>query len=187
MAAVLARVHGAPVDRRIEEVLGPQPAHVWARPERPARSAMLRRAHDLIERACAPDAEPALLHGDFRPTTLLRSRGRLSGVVDWCFTGRGPRAYDVASCRADMVVLFGVRADERVLAHYRPRADLPPRDLALWDLYAGLIALEHVGAWLVAYGEQGATVPPGVARSRLLAFTGRALSLCLAPGFEATG
>ncbi len=177
VASALARIHRAPGVREVGEAVGRQPSQIWASPTRPPRSRLLRRAHATIERACAAEAEPILIHGDFHPGNLLWSRGRLSGVLDWASFGRGPRAYEVAYCRTDLTLLFGRRPADRLVAYYQAETDGTPPALALWDLYCGLIALENFRFWMVAYREQGLVGSNDrQIRARLLAFVARAMA-----------
>ncbi|MDQ6671992.1 MAG: phosphotransferase [Chloroflexota bacterium] len=177
VASALARIHRAPAVPGMPEAVDPQPSHIWASPALPPRSLLLRRAHQTIEHACAAEAEQILIHGDFHPGNLLWSRGRLTGVVDWASLGRGPRAYEVAHCRADLALLFGRLTADRLLERYAADTGETPSGLALWDLYCGLIALENFRFWLVAYGEQGLVASNArQIRARLLVFVGRALA-----------
>ncbi len=56
-----------------------------------------------------PPAEKIVfLHRDFHPCNVLWKNGVISGVVDWVNACRGPRGVDVAHCRANLAILFGV-------------------------------------------------------------------------------
>jgi aminoglycoside phosphotransferase (APT) family kinase protein len=177
IAAALARIHGAPADPDLEVTVGPQPAHVWAAPSRPPRSSLLQRAHQTIERLCAVETKPVLIHGDFFSGNLLWSRGRLSGVVDWRSVGRGPRDWDLANCRTDLVILWGWRTADHWLRLYEAEARRGLQVSSAWDLYCGLIGMENFRTWLVAYREQGLIgLSSRQVRSRLLVFVGRALA-----------
>src|SRR5207247_2158992 len=141
------------------------------------RNALLRRAHQTVERLCDIDAEPVLIHGDFFSGNLVWSRGRLTGVVDWRSIGRGPREWDLANCRTDLAILSGWRTADRLLRLYEIEAGLSPRVLPAWDLYCGVIGIEHFRDWLVAYREQGLVgLNHRQIRSRLLVYVGRALA-----------
>lgn len=176
-AAALARIHRAPADPTLNVTIGPQPAHIWASPSRPARNAMLRRAHQTVERLCDIESEAVLIHGDFYSGNLVWSRGRLTGVVDWRSIGRGPREWDLANARTDLVILSGWRAADRMRRYYETEAARPVRVLPAWDLYCGVMGIENYRAWLVAYREQGLIgLSPRQVRTRLLVFVGRALA-----------
>jgi aminoglycoside phosphotransferase (APT) family kinase protein len=176
-AAALARIHRASADPGLDVTIGPQPAHIWASPSPPPRNSLLRLAHQAVERLCDIDAEPVLIHGDFFPGNLVWSRGRLTGVVDWRSIGRGPREWDLANCRTDLVILSGWRTADRLLRLYETEPGVPPQVLPAWDLYCGVIGIENYRDWLVAYREQGLVgLNHRQIRSRLLVFVGRALA-----------
>lgn len=59
-------------------------------------------------RAGAPTEKSVFLHRDFHPCNVLWKNGKISGVVDWVNACRGPRGVDVAHCRTNLAVLFGV-------------------------------------------------------------------------------
>jgi aminoglycoside phosphotransferase (APT) family kinase protein len=96
-------------------------------------------------------------HGDFHPGNLLWLRGRLSGVVDWSHARLAPRAFDVAYCRADLCVLVGPGAADRLRHHYERIWGGRVEDLPVFDLACGLAALRWSHLWVVTYGEQGRT------------------------------
>lgn len=126
----------------------------------------LRRS-ELVDRAIvsirknlpeALKAKRAVGHGDFHPGNLVWSRGRLTGVVDWSAARIGPRAYEVAYCRADLTVLIGADAAKRFRKAYEQvwgqRLD---DDLWVWDLMCALSAIQWGNLWVGAYREQGRT------------------------------
>jgi hypothetical protein len=93
--------------------------------------------------------------------------------------GYGPRAYEVANCRSDLALLSSWRTADRLLSLYIANLGQPVEELALWDLYCGLIAHENFRYWLTPFREQGlAGVSARQLRSRLVAFVGRALAAC---------
>ena len=55
-----------------------------------------------------PQENAVFLHRDFHPANVLWSNGKVSGVVDWVNACLGPRGVDVAHCRTNLAVLFGV-------------------------------------------------------------------------------
>jgi hypothetical protein len=83
------------------------------------------------------------------------SRGRLAGVVDWQSVGRGPREWDLANCRTDLVITSGWRAAGHLLRLYENEAVRPLHVLRAWDLYFGVIGIENFRNWLIACREQG--------------------------------
>ena len=66
-------------------------------------------------RAGPPTEKPVFLHRDFHPCNVLWHNGKISGVVDWVNACIGPRGVDVAHCRTNLAVLFGVE----VADHFR--------------------------------------------------------------------
>ena len=64
-------------------------------------------------RAGPPRENSVFLHRDFHPCNVLWHQGKISGVVDWVNACLGPRGVDVAHCRTNLAVLFGIQvADE---------------------------------------------------------------------------
>jgi aminoglycoside phosphotransferase (APT) family kinase protein len=71
------------------------------------------RAPEQWERAIEVAYSPrppndALCHRDYHPGNVLWSRGTPTGVVDWSHACNGPRAADVAHCRLNLALLFGL-------------------------------------------------------------------------------
>lgn len=72
------------------------------------------------------------VHGDYQQLNILWEHGRLTGVVDWTYTGRGRREIDVGHCRLALAALFDGGAAEAFLRTYEaeagvridPRADI---------------------------------------------------------------
>jgi aminoglycoside phosphotransferase (APT) family kinase protein len=177
IAAALAWIHRAPLDPGLDQTIGPRPCHIWAPPSTPPRNSMIKRAHQTIEQLCAIETQPVLIHGDFFSGNLVWSRGRLTGVVDGQSVGRGPREWDLANSRTDLVILSGWRTAAHMLRLYETEAGQAAQVMAAWDLYCGLIGIENFRTWLGAYREQGLVgLNPRQVRSRLLVFVGRALA-----------
>jgi len=79
----------------------------WAR-----RRSVWWRAVEHARRP-VPAHRPVLCHRDFHPGNVLWRHGAVSGVVDWTHACAGPAAADVAHCRLNLAVLFGMDvADE---------------------------------------------------------------------------
>jgi aminoglycoside phosphotransferase (APT) family kinase protein len=106
----------------------------------------------------SPDGPSVLLHGDFHPGNIIWSQGTLSGVVDWSGARLGPRWFDLAYCRADVALLFGMRGVRRLTEHYVDIVGAAPVDLPVFDLMCGLAA-QRFGTtqWLGAFRHQGCT------------------------------
>lgn len=71
----------------------------------------------------APPLEcDVFLHRDYHPCNVLWRNGKVSGVVDWVNACRGPRGVDVAHCRTNLAVLFGVEIADAFRDAYLERA-----------------------------------------------------------------
>jgi Ser/Thr protein kinase RdoA (MazF antagonist) len=159
-ALLMTRLPGrmvlAPADRHawLAELARPLPAiHALALP-RPSGVQRFRPYYDARTRevppwSSRPDAwrrlldvatgprprEPAcFIHRDYHPANVLWRRGRISGVVDWLNASVGPAQVDVAHCRRNLAVMFGIATAERFLDAYqsligRARQDYDP----YWD------------------------------------------------------
>jgi aminoglycoside phosphotransferase (APT) family kinase protein len=70
-----------------------------------------------------PPSEPCVfLHRDFHPVNVLWQDETISGVVDWVNACQGAASVDVAHCRTNLAVLFGIEAADTFLAAYENRA-----------------------------------------------------------------
>lgn len=58
------------------------------------------------------------LHRDYHPTNVLWSNKRISGVVDWVNACGGPAGVDVAHCRLNLSLMYGVRYADDFLRAY---------------------------------------------------------------------
>ncbi len=100
--------------------------HSWIR-DRP-----LARALTDAAVGWAAGEPPVLVHGDYQQFNVLWQDQRLSGVVDWTYTGSGPREIDVGRCRLALAALFSAEAAEDFLQAYEveggrsidPRGDI---------------------------------------------------------------
>ena len=124
-----------------------------------------------------PVGSPVLMHGDFHPGNLVWSQGMLSGVVDWSGARLGSRWFDLAYCRADVALLFGMRGVRRLTEHYVAISGERPVDLPVFDLMCGLAA-RRLGAtqWLPSFRHQGCTDTPRQFAARVTPFLRQALA-----------
>jgi aminoglycoside phosphotransferase (APT) family kinase protein len=99
-----------------------------------ARPRAWERAIAVVGRG-GPQADPVFIHRDYHPTNVLWRDGAISGVVDWVNACRGPAAVDVAHCRTNLAVMYGIAAADRFLEHYREAAAGFVYD-AYWDLHS---------------------------------------------------
>ena len=66
-----------------------------------------------------------LSHCDYWSGNVVWRGGRLAGIVDWSGAACGPRGYDLAWCRLDLLLLFDERIADVFLAAYEPRSARP--------------------------------------------------------------
>jgi aminoglycoside phosphotransferase (APT) family kinase protein len=88
------------------------------------------RRPDIWHRACeivrhpVPAYRGVLCHRDFHPGNVLWHHGRVTGVVDWSHACLGPAAADVAHCRLNLAVLFGLDVADEFGRRFGPVDDL---------------------------------------------------------------
>ncbi|MBW3589336.1 MAG: aminoglycoside phosphotransferase family protein [Actinobacteria bacterium] len=160
MATTLVNIQDRPMSGTPAALRRPHLVDNWKPPSDLRRSDIVKRAIVSVRRnlAEALEAGRAIGHGDFHPGNLLWSRERLTGVIDWSSARIGPRAYEVAYCRADLTVLIGADAAERFRQVYeRVWGQSLGNDLWVWDLICALDAMKWGHLWAVAYREQGRT------------------------------
>jgi aminoglycoside phosphotransferase (APT) family kinase protein len=87
------------------------------------------RAIDAV-RSPVPAPERVFLHRDFHPGNVLWNDGGVSGVVDWTYACGGPVAADVAHCRTNLNLLFGLDVADEFARRYGAVPDLAWFDLA---------------------------------------------------------
>jgi aminoglycoside phosphotransferase (APT) family kinase protein len=130
LVATLRAIHSARVPEPGELFMGYTPWNAAADvPPWSARPDHWRRAREIVA-AGAPSFSPVLCHRDFHPGNVLWHRGRISGVVDWTHACRGPAAVDVAHCRLNLTVLFGLEMADEFARRYGHVDDLPWFDVA---------------------------------------------------------
>lgn len=98
--------------------------------------------------------DPVFIHRDYHPTNILWEGNKLSGVVDWINACRGPALVDVAHCRINLVMLYGLEVADQFLEaylHYSQSPYTPYWDILGYfdfvdehlDIYDGWTALGH--------------------------------------------
>jgi aminoglycoside phosphotransferase (APT) family kinase protein len=102
---------------------------VTAPPSWSRRPEVLERAIEIAHQP-VPAHERVLVHRDFWPGNLLWQRGKLTGVVDWTHACRGPIAADVAHCRGNLALLFGLDVADEFTRRYGEVDDLAWHDIA---------------------------------------------------------
>jgi aminoglycoside phosphotransferase (APT) family kinase protein len=122
-------------------------------------------------------SQRVLVHGDYWPGNLLWRRRHLVGVVDWEQPRLGDPAKDVATCRGDVSILFGLEAGNNFLRLYEAAADIRVRNLRFWDLLISTWAVREIEDWAVVYPLLGRPdLTPALARDRIREFARAALA-----------
>lgn len=80
-----------------------------------------------------PDSPTVFIHRDYHPTNVLWQGGKISGVVDWINACRGPAGVDVAHCRTNLVMMYGLAAADQFLTAYCHQAPTFTYD-PYWDI-----------------------------------------------------
>ena len=113
-----------------------------------------------------PDVQRRVpLHRDYHPLNVLWEGNRITGVVDWINAVNGDPAVDLAHCRLNLALMYGVSAADGFLECYRRRVPAH-RQHPYWDLDAALSTLpapKPYSPW-AAFGLGNVT--PQVHRSR---------------------
>jgi aminoglycoside phosphotransferase (APT) family kinase protein len=124
LVTTLRAVHAVPLDPGalydyqpwgLGDVTGP-PA--WSR-----RPDAWHRACEIARRP-VPAYSGVLCHRDFYPGNVLWDHGRVTGVVDWTHACLGPAAVDVAHCRLNLTLLFGLDVADEFSRRFGPLDDL---------------------------------------------------------------
>ena len=132
-ARMLARIHSAPAvdfpwryfSFTNEETLAPPS---WSkRPD-------LWEEAIRIRVAGPPEDSDVFLHRDYHPVNLLWEGAGLSGVVDWVNACAGPAGVDVAHCRTNLVLMYGVSVAERFRQAYFEVGDAASAYHPYWDI-----------------------------------------------------
>jgi aminoglycoside phosphotransferase (APT) family kinase protein len=180
MAEALVCLHALPdddfaflPDQRVyvERALQPQ--------RRPSDDALQVAVWDAAlarwSRVAAGAQRRAVLHGDYWPGNLLWRRERLVGIVDWEQPRLGDPTKDVATCRGDLSILFGLEAADAFLRAYLTaggRVD----NLEFWDVLIATWAVREIGGWATVYPLLGRPeLTPALAEQRIRQFAARAL------------
>lgn len=150
MAAMLARIHAAPVGEL---------------PELPTRNNALPELFDYLPNAAEwhslrgrlstlHDTQyagaPTLLHGDFWPENVLWRGGEIAAVLDWEDAALGDPLSDVACARLELRYKFGKRGALRFTQAYARHRRIDAQRLALWDVFVAAAAQHFMGEWGLA-------------------------------------
>jgi aminoglycoside phosphotransferase (APT) family kinase protein len=90
-----------------------------------------------------PAVETVLCHRDYWPGNVLWHGREVSGVVDWTHACRGPAAVDVAHCRRNLAILYGLDVADDFADRYGPVPELATFDV----LEAVTCGLEPTDVW----------------------------------------
>lgn len=146
LAGFLPRLHAVPVDGHAWEYFPyVVPAEMSISPTAPD-AALWQRAVEIGSRPF-PFFQPRFIHRDYHPVNVLFQAGQLSGVVDWPNACRGPVGVDVAHCRSNLALMYGVAVADRFLElcqqHMRAYWQYDP----FWDLMSILDGGLPAGEW----------------------------------------
>lgn len=115
-----------------------------------------------------------LIHRDYHPVNVLWKGERISGIVDWINACMGPIGVDVAHCRLNLALMYGMGAADRFLRAYI-RARPGYRHHMRWDVEESLSTLPDLKPYppWAAFGLDGLTTKR--VRTRLVTFVRRAI------------
>jgi hypothetical protein len=172
LAATLARIHESDLTvpygyESWNDQLDAAPPDWW-------RDSGVWRAAQAAARH-PPDYQPTFVHRDYHPVNVLWQHGRISGVVDWINACMGPAGIDVAHCRANLALMYGITVADAFLAAYgRIRGDYVHQPF--WDVDDALGALPDIAPYppWATFGLTGIT--PEIVRRRLESFVASAVA-----------
>lgn len=104
-----------------------------------------------------PAAPACFIHRDYHPNNVVWHDGRVSGIVDWVNACRGPEGIDVAWCRQNLALMYGVAHADMFLTAYRTMQGASFEYHPFWDLLAAMEMLPAPGVYegWVAFGMRG--------------------------------
>ena len=118
LAKTLYRIHQTPIPTDFRWEYAPYtPIHEMKVPNWTTNSDDWEKALHFVQQS-TPSFTPVFIHRDYHPTNILWDDGKLSGVVDWINACRGPALVDVAHCRMNFVLLYGVDTADSFLKAY---------------------------------------------------------------------
>ena len=177
LASALAAIHNTDTTGAEGPLLRPTPVKSWRPPK-------LRNPSPLTDRTVAAiqshlpgvSWQPVLMHGDFNLGNTLWDGDRLTGIADWCESRLGPASCELAYCRADVALLFGHTAADRLTHHYAAICGAEPADLPVFDLIWGLDAIRKQVRIVRGFRQLGRTDSPQQFEDRTTAFLRHALA-----------
>lgn len=117
LAETAASIHAVNADDLGHEYFPWYEAEMTTPPPLSRRPELWEKAIHLWRNAI-PAHRPTFIHRDFHPGNVLWSRSRMTGVVDWANSCRGPVGCDLAHCRANLRALAGPDAGQDFVAAY---------------------------------------------------------------------
>ncbi len=141
LAKTLAEIHRHKADSFPYEYFAYNDARRLERPKWSRVEGDWMRAFYIVA-AGGPPVEYCLIHRDYHPGNILWEEGRVSGVVDWVSTCRGPAGVDVGHCRVNLAQLYGTRVANEFLAAYERHAGESFAYDPYWDLLSLIDTLD---------------------------------------------
>jgi len=88
-----------------------------------------------------------VLHGDFWPSNLIWSEGRIAAILDWEDAALGDPLSDVACAGLELKYIYGKEGKVLFENAYAKHRKIDPHRLALWLAYVSSAALKYMGDW----------------------------------------
>ena len=182
MAEALLALHRVPVDGLDfmpdqREAMNPSLHDALAPRGDPLHEQVWAAARRQWAEVSATSQRRALVHGDYWPGNLLWLRGRLVGIVDWEQPRLGDPTRDVATCRGDLTILFGLSAADEFLRYY-VEAGGCVTDLGFWSRLISTWAIREIAGWATAYPLLGRPdMSPALADERIRVYARAALEI----------
>lgn len=132
IAQILYRIHQTPIPLDFHWKYAPYtPIHEMEVPNWTTNPDDWKKALHFVQYS-TPSFTPVFIHRDFHPTNILWEDGKLSGVVDWINACSGPALVDVAHCRTNFALLYGMDTADSFLKAYLNES--PMEYTPYWDI-----------------------------------------------------
>jgi len=140
LAGTLARIHRSSIEvpyayeswNDVRDLAAPD---WWQDPDLWTAAQSLTRAE--------PGYEISFIHRDYHPVNLLWEGRHITGVVDWINACMGPAGIDVAHCRLNLALMYGIETADEFLNAYRKFTPGYRHD-PYWDLDDALGAMPNI-------------------------------------------
>lgn len=100
-------------------------------------------------------APAVFTHSDYWSGNVVWREETLTGIVDWSGAVGGPRGYDVAWCRLDLVLLLDEQIADVFLSAYEEAAGRAVEEITLWDSWSVARSHDTVESWTPNYAPIG--------------------------------